>query len=161
MPARCAARFEALLRSRLNVRQLNSPAVSRFGQIYYKALAVVFVSAAGLAMLRWPNDAFLLALGTLAFGLASLGYIARRIHWRGWSTTHILGMGLSYAVMQTAFWVDNGPTLPLWNRLPLLAFWITPSLIALPFFVRAFRRHTSVSNDLRSAARKLVSIGRP
>ena len=133
----------------------------RFGQIYYKALAVVFVSAVGLAALRWPDDAYLLALGALAFALASLGYIARRIRWRGWTSAHIFGMGLSYVVMHTAFWVDNGPTLPLWNRLPVLAFWIAPSLIALPFFVLAFRHHTNVSNDLRSTARQLVSISRP
>jgi len=132
----------------------------RLGRIYYKALAVVFVSAAGLALLRWPEDAFLLVLGTLAFGLASLGYTARRIRWRGWTSAHILCMGLSYVVMQTAFWVDNGPTLPLWNRLPVLAFWIAPSLISLPFFVRAFRRYTRVSDDLRATVRELVSMGR-
>ena len=61
----------------------------RFGHIYYTALGVVAVTAAGLAALRWPADAHLLVLGTAAFGLASLGVLARRIQWRGWTTTHV------------------------------------------------------------------------
>ncbi len=52
-------------------------------------------------------------------------------------------MGLSYVVMLTAFYVDNGPRLPLYDRLPVLAFWVVPSLIGLPLIARAFRRYGS------------------
>jgi hypothetical protein len=41
-------------------------------------------------------------------------------------------MGLSYIALITAFYVDNGPHLPLWNKLPLLALWVFPSVIGLP-----------------------------
>jgi hypothetical protein len=35
-------------------------------------------------------------------------------------------MGSSYLGLLTAFYVDNGPQLPLWNRLPDWSFWILP-----------------------------------
>jgi hypothetical protein len=34
--------------------------------------------------------------------------------------------------MLTAFYVDNGPHLPLWDHLPAPAFWLLPSLIEAP-----------------------------
>jgi hypothetical protein len=42
--------------------------------------------------------------------------------------------------MLTAFYVDNGPHLPLWDRLPTLAFWILPAAIAAPLITRAIIR---------------------
>ena len=42
--------------------------------------------------------------------------------------------------MLTAFYVDNGPHLPLWDRLPALAFWLLPSVIAAHLITRAITR---------------------
>ena len=42
--------------------------------------------------------------------------------------------------MLTAFYVDNGPHLPLWDRLPTLAFWLLPSAIGAPIIGRAVIR---------------------
>lgn len=50
-------------------------------------------------------------------------------------------MGAAFAAMLTAFYVDNGPHLPGWDRLPTFAFWILPGLIATPLIIRAVRRH--------------------
>ncbi len=55
----------------------------------------------------------------------------------GGDTGHILGMGIGYTAMLTAFYVDNGPHLPLWDRLPTLAFWLLPSAVAAPLIARA------------------------
>jgi hypothetical protein len=49
-------------------------------------------------------------------------------------------MGLSYIAMLTAFYVDNGPHLPLWDRLPTIAFWMLPSAIGAPLIARAVPR---------------------
>jgi hypothetical protein len=46
-------------------------------------------------------------------------------------------MGIAYVAMLTAFYVDNGPHLPLWDRLPTLAFWLLPSAIGAPIIARA------------------------
>jgi hypothetical protein len=46
-------------------------------------------------------------------------------------------MGIGYAAMLTAFYVDNGPHLPLWDRLPILSFWLLPAAVAAPLITRA------------------------
>jgi hypothetical protein len=130
----------------------------RFGGIYFWSLSIVFASATGLAVMRWEHDAYLFVLGSLAFGVASLGYAARKIRWRGWRSIHILGMSLSYVVLLTAFYVDNGPRLPLWNRLPVVVFWIGPSLIGLPIVMRALHRHAHLAADLRATRRALAVL---
>ena len=111
----------------------------RFGRYYCVAIGVVFVTAAALAGLRWREDWYLFLLGALALAAAMLGYLHRRRH-RAGHTGHIFGMGGSYAVMLTAFYVDNGPHLPLWDRLPHLVFWFLPGVIAAPLILRAIRR---------------------
>jgi hypothetical protein len=128
----------------------------RFGTVYYWSLAVVFASATGMAGIRWEHDSYLFVLGSVAFAVASVGYAARRIRWRGWTSFHIAGMSLSYIVLLTAFYVDNGPHLPLWNRLPTIAFWIGPSLIGLPLVARALTHHTRVTADVRATASTLA-----
>lgn len=111
----------------------------RLGRWYYAAITVVFATAIGLAALRWRQDWDLLLLGALAFAAATVGYLHRRRHWPG-RTGHILGMGASYAVMLTAFYVDNGPHLPLWDHLPTWAFWLLPGAVAAPLIARSIRR---------------------
>jgi len=110
----------------------------RLGRRYYLALCVVFVTGAALAALRWREDGYLIVLGALAFAAATLGYLHRRRHRPG-GTGHIVGMGASYAVLLTAFYVDNGPHLPLLDRLPPLVFWVLPGAIAAALILRAVR----------------------
>jgi Predicted membrane protein (DUF2306) len=110
------------------------------GTLYYTALCVVCATAVGMAAMRWPEDAYLVVLGTLSLAAGSIGYLARHHRWQGWIRLHILGMGTSYIVLLTAFYVDNGPRLPVWDRLPPLAFWIGPSVIGFPLIVRALIR---------------------
>ncbi len=119
----------------------------RFGDIYYWGLLVVFLTATGMSLLRWPDDAYLFVLGALSFGSASVGFAARKLHRRGWTTFHIVGMGVSYIVLLTAFYVDNGPRLPVYDRLPVIVFWTVPTLVGLPLVARALARHKQVSRD--------------
>ena len=52
------------------------------------------------------------------------------------------GMGASYILMITAFYVDNGPnSLALWRELPPIAFWILPTLVGTPILLNALLRH--------------------
>jgi len=116
-----------------------SPRHVRAGRWYYRAITAVFATATALAAMRWAQDWYLLALGTAAFTAATAGYLHRRLHRPG-DTGHIAGMGIAYTAMLTAFYVDNGPHLPLWDRLPALAFWLLPSAIAAPLIIRAITR---------------------
>jgi hypothetical protein len=113
-----------------------SPRHIRTGRRYYRAITVVFVTATILAAMRWRQDYYLFILGAAAFTAATIGYQHRRRHRPG-DTGHIIGMGTAYVVMLTAFYVDNGPHLPLWDHLPTLAFWFLPAAIGTPIILRA------------------------
>lgn len=128
----------------------------KFGTIYYRSLSVVFVSAGVLAAYHWAEDYHLFLLGALSFSAAFLGRMAHRRRWRGWLRLHILGMGLSYILMLTAFYVDNGKSLPLWKELPTIAYWVLPSAIGLPLIVHALLYHPLV----RQSRKEMASDGR-
>jgi hypothetical protein len=116
-----------------------SPRHIQAGRWFYRAITVVFATATILAAMRWRQDYHLFIIGAVAFTAATLGYQHRRRHRPG-DTGHITGMGIGYVAMLTAFYVDNGPHLPLWDRLPTLAFWLLPSAIGAPIITRAVIR---------------------
>jgi hypothetical protein len=125
----------------------------RRGRLYLGALTVIVATAVGIVAAR-PHTAYLLIPGGAALGSAAVGYTARRIRWRGWLPYHITGMGLSYIAMLTAFYVDNGPRLPIWKLLPPLTFWFLPAAAGLPLLIRALRRHVATSTRGRAPARR-------
>ncbi len=114
---------------------------SRFGTLYYWCLAFIVASATGLSVVRWAENYHLFVLGMLSLIAATLARTALRRRWRNWVRLHITGMGLSYVLMLTAFYVDNGKNLPLWKELPQIAFWILPGVLGLPLIVRALLWH--------------------
>ncbi len=113
-----------------------------FGAIYFWGIVVVFASAAGLAIVRWAEDYPLFILGGLAFASAWIGRTVQRRRWP--VRLHIAGMGVSYVLLLTAFYVDNGSNLPLWRTLPPIAFWLLPSAVGLPIIAYALLRHPLV-----------------
>jgi hypothetical protein len=117
---------------------------SNFGTIYYWCLAIVVVTASGLSVVRWAENYHLFALGALSLAAATLARTALRQRWRNWVRLHITGMGLSYILMLTAFYVDNGKNLPLWRELPQWAFWVLPTLFGVPIVIHAILRHPLV-----------------
>ena len=137
----------------------------RAGSAYYWSLCVVCLTMAPIVIFRWPTDNALGLLGVVAFGTASLGRRARRRAARGWQCVHIPCMGVSYIVLLTAFYVDNGPHLPYWNKLPLIVLWILPISIGLPMLAFAWwkrcpattRRHGPVVDAATSRPPKLTS----
>jgi hypothetical protein len=133
------------------------------GTIYFWSLAVVFASATIMALLRLSEDWHLLLIAMVAFAAGSVGYLARRRRWRGWLRLHLLGMSGSYIALLTGFYVDNGPNLPLWNRLPTVAFWLLPSLAGIPLVVRAMtrRRLTVFRRAAGGQRRSGAQPGRP
>jgi hypothetical protein len=108
----------------------------RAGRWFYRAITTVFATAAALSILRWRQDYHLFIIGAVAFAAATIGYLHRRRRRPG-DAGHIAGMGIGYVAMLTAFYVDNGPHLPLWDRLPSLTFWFLPAAIGAPIITRA------------------------
>jgi hypothetical protein len=112
-----------------------------FGSIYFWSLSLVFASATILSAMRWQENWHLFILGMLAFGSAIFARQAVRSRGPYWARLHIPGMRMSYVLLLTAFYVDNGHSLPLWKELPAIAYWIVPSAVGIPLIVRALVRH--------------------
>ena len=114
---------------------------SRAGLTYYRSLMAVFATMSVLAAMRWAQDYYLFILGFLSFTAAAVGrrFVTRRGPWR--VRAHLIGMGTSYVLLLVAFYVDNGPNLPVWRNLPPPTYWGLPVLIGGALIVRALVRH--------------------
>jgi hypothetical protein len=53
-------------------------------------------------------------------------------------------MGVSYILMLTAFYVDNGKNLPVWRELPPIAYWTVPAILGIPIMIWVLLRHPIV-----------------
>ena len=114
---------------------------TKFGRVYYISLLLIFITVLPLSIMRWPLNNHLLVLGTMSFISAFYGRRLARRHVGQWTRSHTILMGSSYILLLTAFYVDNGKNLPLWNLLPQYAFWIIPSGIGTPIIVYALLNH--------------------
>ena len=111
---------------------------------YYRSLIVVFCTMAVLSVMRWSQDYHLFVLGGLALAAAIVGRRAAPTGPRPRVRVHVIGMGLSYVLLLTAFYVDNGPNLPLWRLLPRVTFWVLPTLVGAPLIWRVLLTHPVV-----------------
>jgi hypothetical protein len=130
----------------------------RAGRIYLSALGGVFTTATIMAIIRWHEDAHLLAIAVIAFSLGLYGYQARRRHRPGWPPHHAIGMGGSYIALLTGFYVDNGlnrypyrfrPFLRLWNQLPHVTYWLLPTIVGAPLIWLALNRFRRIPAHCR------------
>jgi hypothetical protein len=113
----------------------------RAGTVYLWGLGTVFVTATVMAALRWQHSWHLFVIATVAASLGTTGFVARRRLVRHWMVWHGAAMGMSYVMLLTGFYVDNGARLPLWNRLPSFTYWLLPSAIGIPLIVIALVRN--------------------
>ena len=90
------------------------------GSIYFWSLTALFATSTALATMRWSDDYHLFALAAVALVAVIVVREARRHRWRTQIDLHIVGMGISYIAMLTAFYVDNGRKLPIWRDMPIL-----------------------------------------
>ncbi|HKV71271.1 MAG TPA: hypothetical protein VJN62_08485 [Gemmatimonadales bacterium] len=111
---------------------------------YYRSLVAVFCTMAVLSALRWSQDYHLFILGGLALAAAVVGRRAAPSRPGARVRVHVTGMGLSYVFLLTAFYVDNGPNLPLWRLLPRAGFWLLPILVGAPVIGRVLLTHPVV-----------------
>jgi len=118
----------------------------RAGRVYLWALGGVFTTATIMAIIRWHEDAHLFAIACITFTLGVFGWRARRRQRPGWPTRHAIGMGGSYIALLTGFYVDNGPFLPVWDRLPHLSYWLLPTAVGVPLIWLALHRFRHASD---------------
>ncbi len=116
----------------------------RAGTVYLYGITVVFLTATVMAAIRWAHDAHLFVIAVVAFTLAVVGWSARRRRPRRWMVWHGTCMAGSYIALVTGFYVDNGPQLPVWDRLPHLAYWLLPTAFGIPLTWRALIRNGAI-----------------
>ncbi|WP_203905726.1 hypothetical protein [Virgisporangium aliadipatigenens] len=117
----------------------------RAGTVYLYAIGAIFATATVMAVLRWRHDWHLFLIATVAFTLALAGRWVRRHRTRRWLARHGCAMAGSYIALLTGFYVDNGPQLPVWDRLPPLLYWLLPAAIGIPLTWRALVRNGALS----------------
>ena len=117
---------------------------SNWGTTYFWSLLGVFVTMSALSFMRWAENYHLFILGVLSFASALFGRTAVQRRWHQWPRLHLSGMGASYILTLTAFYVDNGKNLPLWRELPEVALWFLPSAVGVPLILYATLRHPLV-----------------
>ena len=122
-----------------------------FGLWYYRSVVLTSITMAVLSAMRWADDYQLFILGTLALTAAVVGRQTAPSRSAGRTRLHVTAMGLSYVLLLTAFYVDNGPNLPLWRRLPHLTYWVLPILVGAPLIIRALLTHPVVNRGALSA----------
>lgn len=119
----------------------------RAGTVYLWSLVTAVATAAALTAFRPRADWPLLVLGAGALVAALLGRAVRRRASHGWVRVHVVAMGASLVLTLTAFYVDNGPHLPLWERLPAWTFWVLPAGVGVPLILRTLARHPLARRD--------------
>lgn len=128
----------------------------RAGRVWLGGLAGLCVTAPVLAGQDWRHLGHLVPLAGVAAVAAIIGHLAAR-RGRPTRTWHITGMAGSFIAALTAFYVDNGPRLPLWDQLPPLALWVLPTAVGLPLTVRAVVRELRVRTERREL--RVVPMG--
>lgn len=139
--AGCTAAVAGLLAATARKRPGRHP---RAGTVYTWVVGTVFATATVMAVLRWRHDWHLFLVATVAFGLAWVGRRVRRRRPRRWMAWHGAAMAGSYIALFTGFYVDNGPRLPVWDRLPHLAYWLLPAVVGVPLTWRALLRNKAI-----------------
>jgi len=127
-----------------------------FGVWYYRSVVLVFITMAVLSAMRWAHDYHLFILGALALVAVVVGRQTAPSRSGVRIRVHVTAMGLSYVLLLTAFYVDNGPNLPLWRRLPHLTYWVLPILVGAPLIVRVLLTHPVVQKMA-----SVVDVARP
>lgn len=113
----------------------------RAGKVYFWSLLLAFITIAVLSIMRWPHNIHLLTIGTFAFILTYTGRRLAHTHARNWTRLHTMCMGMSYILLLTGFYVDNGKNLPFWRQFPQTFFWIFPAIVGMPIIIYVLLKH--------------------
>jgi hypothetical protein len=114
---------------------------AKAGRIFYRGMTALFVTVLITSVMRWPENVYLLIVGTLAYALTFLGQRLTRTRKANWTRWHTCCMGAAYILLITGFYVDNGKNLPFWNQFPQLFFWFFPAALGIPLIIYALFQH--------------------
>ena len=119
----------------------------RNGSVYFWSISASFVTVLILSFMRWPHNIHLLIIGTCTFSLAYFGRTLTKTQRKDWTRIHTICMGLSYVLLLTGFYVDNGKNLPFWSMFPEWFFYVFPSLVGIPIILRVLKTHPLIRHS--------------
>jgi hypothetical protein len=106
------------------------------GSIYFWAISFSVVTVVVLSLMRWPHNIHLLIIGVLTFCLTYTGRRLAKKRVIGWTRIHTVCMGMSYVLLLTGFYVDNGRHLPFWQMFPQWFFYVFPAIVGIPIIIK-------------------------
>ena len=111
------------------------------GEIYHWSYVLVFISAVVMSVIHWEESAYLFYIAVFSYVLALLGYLSAKMRRKNWLSGHISGMLGSYIGIVTATIVVNIPKVPVLNELPVIIFWLLPTIIGTPFIYKVGEKY--------------------
>lgn len=114
---------------------------SKFGKVYFWSMLLSFCTVVILSIMRWPHNIHLLSIGIFAVGSTTAGYWFAKNQRVNRRRFHTVCMGVSYILLMTGFYVDNGKNLPFWRQFPQWFFWAFPSVVGVPIIFWALLKH--------------------
>ena len=111
------------------------------GKIYFWSISFSFGTVLILSFMRWPHNVHLLIIGTFTFCLTFMGRKLAKSKTKDWTRTHTICMGVSYILLLTGFYVDNGKNLPFWSMFPAWFFYFFPSVVGIPIIIKVLMTH--------------------
>ena len=111
------------------------------GRIYYWGMVFVFITVILILIMKPPINIPILILDFFTFLFTYLGKRLARLNNPSRTRLHIICMGLSYILLLTGFYVDDGKNLPFWNQFSQLFFWLFPSVIGIPIILYTLLRY--------------------
>jgi hypothetical protein len=118
-----------------------SPRHYKNGRIYFWSISFSSSTVVILSFMRWPHNIHLLIIGVLTFMLTYAGRRLARTKPKAWTRFHTICMGMSYVLLITGFYVDNGKNLPFWRMLPEWSFYFIPTAIGVPIMLKVLATH--------------------
>jgi hypothetical protein len=118
------------------------------GEIYHWLYVLVFISAIVMSILHWEESAYLFYIALFSYALALLGYLSVKMKWKNWLSNHIGGMLGSYIGIITATIVVNISKVPLLNELPVILFWLLPTIIGTPLIYKVGQKYKSSNRNI-------------
>ena len=114
---------------------------SIYGKVYFWSMLSAFVTVVILSVMSWPHNIHLLSIGSLAAALTYTGRGFAKSHPKNWTRLHTIVMGMSYVLLLTGFYIDNGKNLPFWRLFPQWSFWLFPAAVGIPIMLKVLRTH--------------------
>lgn len=112
------------------------------GELYHGSFVIVFITVIVMSISHWEESGYLFYIGVFSYSLALLGYLAAKIRWKNWLALHISGMLGSYIGIATATITVNINKIPLLNELPVLLFWLLPTIIGTPIIIKIRKKYS-------------------